>query len=50
MFASYGENSGFSPASGEELTTVNGGLRLSPLPPPLPPGYLLNLLFPQGRK
>jgi hypothetical protein len=26
MIASYGETSGFSPVSGEELTTVNGGL------------------------
>jgi hypothetical protein len=26
MFASYGENSGFSPVAGEELTTVNGGI------------------------
>jgi hypothetical protein len=25
MFSSYGEISGFSPVSGEELTTVNGG-------------------------
>jgi hypothetical protein len=26
MIASYGETSGFSPVSGDELTTVNGGL------------------------